>query len=206
MRVIQQIGRHAQLPWAARQLVRLRRDTRGVGAVEFAMIFPLMLLMFFGMLDLSNGFAINRKVSQMAQSLADLTSRYPSVQETQVTSFFNIADAIMTPYDTTQITATISQVYVDPASKTAKVVWSRGDAVLPKGTVVSVPVDLIQKDSTGAYAANQYFILGDVSYNYKPTIGWVVPKAGMTLRQSTYMRPRQTTCVMIPTTCTPTSG
>jgi hypothetical protein len=113
---------------------------------------------------------------------------------------------MLTPYDSTILQATISQVYMDPASKTAKVVWSRGDAKLAKDKVVSVPTDLIAKDSSGNWTANQYLILGQVTYLYTPTIGWVVSKAGITLGQSSFTKPRQGTCVMLASTCTPSAG
>jgi Flp pilus assembly protein TadG len=188
---------------AWRQALALRGDTRGVSAVEFAMIIPLMFVMFFGMLDVSNGFAIDRKVSQITQGIADLTSRYTTLAETDVANFFVIADAMLTPYDKTKLKATISQVYIDPATKTAKVVWSRGDEKNAVGKVIAVPINLIQKEASGAYSPNQYLILGEVNYAYVPTIGWVVPKAGITLSDSTYTRPRQTTCVVMVTSCTP---
>jgi Flp pilus assembly protein TadG len=188
---------------AWRRALLLRDDTRGVSAVEFAMIMPLMFLMFFGMLDVSNGFAVDRKVSQISQGMADLASRYTTLAETDVSNFFIIADAMLTPYDKTQLKATISQVYIDPSSKTAKVVWSRGDQKKDVGTVVSVPTNLIVKDANGIYVANQYLILGEANYTYVPTIGWVVPKGGLTLSDAMYTRPRQTSCVVMVTSCTP---
>jgi Flp pilus assembly protein TadG len=188
---------------AWRRALLLRDDTRGVSAVEFAMILPLMFLMFFGMLDVSNGFAVDRKVSQISQGMADLASRYTTLAETDVSNFFIIADAMLTPYDKTQLKATISQVYIDPSSKTAKVVWSRGDQKKDVGTVVSVPTNLIVKDANGNYVANQYLILGEANYTYVPTIGWVVPKGGLTLSDAMYTRPRQTSCVVMVTSCTP---
>jgi Flp pilus assembly protein TadG len=188
---------------AWRRALLLRNDTRGVSAVEFAMIIPLMFLMFFGMLDVSNGFAVDRKVSQISQGMADLASRYTTLAETDVSNFFIIADAMLTPYDKTQLKATISQVYIDPSSKTAKVVWSRGDEKKAVGTVVSVPANLIVKDAAGNYLANQYLILGEANYTYVPTIGWVVPKGGLTLSDAMYTRPRQTSCVVMVTSCTP---
>jgi Flp pilus assembly protein TadG len=188
---------------AWRRALLLRDDTRGVSAVEFAMILPLMFLMFFGMLDVSNGFAVDRKVSQISQGIADLASRYTTLAETDVSNFFIIADAMLTPYDKTQLKATISQVYIDPSSKTAKVVWSRGDQKKDVGTVVSVPTNLIVKDANGNYLPNQYLILGEANYKYVPTIGWVVPKGGLTLSDAMYTRPRQTSCVVMVTSCTP---
>ena len=191
----------AQAAW--RQALLLRDDTKGVSAVEFAMIIPLMFVMFFGMLDLSNGFAVDRKISQISQGMADLASRYTTLAETDVSNFFIIADAMLTPYDKTQLKATISQVYIDPSTKTAKVVWSRGDEKKNVGTVVSVPTNLIVKDAAGNYLPNQYLILGEANYKYVPTIGWVVPKGGLTLTDAMYTRPRQTSCVVMVTSCTP---
>ena len=191
----------AQAAW--RQALLLRDDTKGVSAVEFAMIIPLMFVMFFGMLDLSNGFAVDRKISQISQGIADLASRYTTLAETDVTNFFIIADAMLTPYDKTQLKATISQVYIDPSTKTAKVVWSRGDEKKNVGTVVTVPTNLIVKDAAGNYLPNQYLILGEANYRYVPTIGWVVPKGGLTLTDAMYTRPRQTSCVVMVTSCTP---
>jgi Flp pilus assembly protein TadG len=186
-----------------RSVARLQRDASGIAAVEFAMILPLLLVMFFGMIDVSLGVATDRKVTMVAQTLADLASRYTSVTETDFTNFFVIADAMLTPFDKTPLVATISQVYLDPTSKTGKVQWSRGDAMLAKNAVVAVPTDLIGKDSSGNFLPNQYLILSQVTYAYKPIIGWVVPKAGITLSESTYTRPRQTTCVQFPTVCAP---
>lgn len=187
-------------------LSRFRRDARGIAAVEFAVILPLMLTAFFGMIDVSTGFAVDRKVTMVSQTISDLTSRYTAVAETDVTNFFTIADAMMTPYDKTLLKATISQIYIDPTSKSGTVVWSRGDNKLAKGTVVTVPNALIAKDASGNVVANQYLILGEAKYVYTPTIGWVVAKTGITLTESSYMKPRQGTCVMMATTCTPTAG
>jgi Flp pilus assembly protein TadG len=196
----------ATAPRCGACLTRFRSDVRGIAAVEFAIILPLMLTMFFGMIDVSTGFAVDRKVTMVSQMISDLTSRYTAVQETDVTNFFNIADAMVTPYDKVPLQATISQIYIDPATKTGKVVWSRGDNKLVKGTVVSVPTDLVAKDASGNVVANQYLILGEAKYLYTPTIGWVVAKAGVTLSESSFTKPRQGTCVMMATTCTPTAG
>lgn len=193
---------------AWRRALLLRDDTRGVSAVEFAMIIPLIFLMFFGMLDLTNGFAIDRKVSQISQGMADLASRYTTLAETDVSNFFIIADAMLTPYDKTQLKASISQVYIDPSTKIAKVVWTRGDFLVGKvvrkvNDIVSVPTNLIVKDANGNYLPNQYLILGEANYDYVPTIGWVVPKGGLALSDAMFTRPRQTSCVVMVTSCTP---
>lgn len=181
----------------------MRRDDSGIAAIEFAMIFPILVLMLFGITDIANYFAVDRKVSQVAQTVSDLTSRYTAVQESDVTNFFTIAGAMVNPYDKNSLKTTIHQLYLDPNSKTAKVVWSRGSAPLAKNAVYSVPAALVSKDASGNWLANQYLIVGDVNYKYVPTIGWVVSKAGLTASEIAFTKPRQMSCVMLGSTCTP---
>ena len=83
--------------------MRLVRDRRGVAAVEFAVIVPLMLVMFFGTVEFSSGVAVDRKVSLVTQELADLVSRNPSVADTDIANFNTIANAMLTPYSTTPL-------------------------------------------------------------------------------------------------------
>ncbi|MDB5653397.1 MAG: TadE-like protein [Tardiphaga sp.] len=180
-----------------RLLARLSADNRGIAAVEFAMIMPLLMLMFFGMIDVSMGIGADRKVTMIAQTMADLPSRYTAVTDTDFSNFFKIGDAMMTPYPTAKLSVTISQIYLDPTSNgLGKVYWSKGDAVRAVNTTVVVPDGLIGKDpTTKVVLANQYLILAEVSFPYQPIIGYVVPKAGLTLSESTYTRPRQSICV-----------
>ncbi|MBA4038549.1 MAG: pilus assembly protein TadG, partial [Bradyrhizobium sp.] len=69
----------------ARQLLR---DKRGVAAVEFAVIVPVMLVLFFGVDEFSSVVAVDRKVTLMARTLSDLTSQNDRVSDTQLTNFF----------------------------------------------------------------------------------------------------------------------
>ncbi|MBC7580952.1 MAG: pilus assembly protein [Tardiphaga sp.] len=179
-----------------RFLRRLAKDNRGIAAVEFALIMPLMIMMFFGMIDVSMGVGADRKVTIIAQSMADLASRYTTVTDTDIANFFTIGDAMLTPYAASSLTVRISQVYLDPAAAgLGKVQWSKGDLPLTYGSSVTVPAGLIGKDASNNVLANQYLILAEVNYIYKPIIGYVVSKAGITLKESTYTRPRQSICV-----------
>src|SRR6476620_8022500 len=69
----------AKFWWNARYSVRrFRDDRRGLAATEFAIVVPLMLVMFFGTVEFSSAVAIDRKVTLMARTLSDLTSQTPS--------------------------------------------------------------------------------------------------------------------------------
>ena len=52
-----------------------RRDSRGVAAIEFAMIVPIMSAMFIGAVEVSQAITVDRRVTQVASSTADLVAR-----------------------------------------------------------------------------------------------------------------------------------
>src|SRR5215472_17354399 len=82
---------------------RLREDCRGLAATGFALIVPLMLVALFGTVTFSSAVAVNRKVTIMANTLANLTAQYQSVADTDLNNFFAASLGVMTPYSTTPL-------------------------------------------------------------------------------------------------------
>jgi Flp pilus assembly protein TadG len=174
----------------------LLRDRSGIAATEFAVIVPIMLVMFFGMVEFSSGVAVDRKVTLMARTLSDLTSQSTTVSSTDMTNFFAASNAIMTPYSSTPTQSTITELYVDPNTLAARVQWSKGSVPRTAGSTVAIPAALA--------IAGTYLIFSEVSYLYVPAVGYVMAKAGVNLSDVAYTRPRQSTCVFFSpaTACT----
>lgn len=174
---------------------KMLRDRSGIAATEFAVIVPVMLVMFFGTVEFSSGVAVNRKVTLMARTLADLTSQSTTVTDTDLTGFFAASKGVMTPYPSTPTKSTISELYVTPGSLAVKVQWSKGDAARTPGAPVTIPTEL--------KVGGTYVILSEVTYRYVPTVGHVMAPAGIDLKDVAYTRPRQSACVMYATSvCT----
>jgi Flp pilus assembly protein TadG len=167
----------------------LLKNTSGLAAVEFAMILPIMLVLFFGTVEMSNGVAVYRKVTLMAHTLSDLTSQSQEVQSaTDLPNFFAASTGVMTPYSAAPISQTITEIWVNPSGQ-ARVQWSNGSAPLtPGNTFPNLPANLA--------VPNSYVIFSQVSYLYKPAVGYVMSSAGVTLSDFAYTRPRQSTCVL----------
>ncbi|WP_420799256.1 TadE/TadG family type IV pilus assembly protein [Nitrobacter vulgaris] len=174
-----------------------------MAATEFAMIVPMMLVMLFGTIEVSSGVAVNRKVTLVARTLSDLTSQSRGVNDADVTNFLAASYGIMWPYNSAPVQATISELYIDPATSVARVQWSQGQAPRGTGSTVGIPPGLIGRDSSGNVLPNQYLIFSEVSYLYEPVLGYVISKAGIRLSDTTYTRPRKFSCVTYPT---PASG
>ena len=187
MKSVWQIWLRARLSAAS-----LIEDRRGIAATEFAFIVPIMLVMFFGTVEFSSGIAVDRKVTLMARTLADLTSQSISVANSDLTNFFNASNGIMTPYSETPIQGTISELYVDPKTLQARVQWSQGAAPRAASSPVTIPAALA--------VGGTYLIFSEVSYLYVPAVGYVMAKAGITLQDVAYTRPRQSLCIFYPTT------
>ena len=162
------------------------------------MIVPLMLVLFFGTVEISTGVAIDRKVTLVARTLSDLTSQSLCVQYSgcdTLTNFFAASYGIMWPYPSSLVNATISELYIDPKTSLARVQWSQGSAPRATSSTMTIPAGLIGTDSSGNVLANQYLILSEVNYLYTPAIGYVVAPTGITLSDTSYTRPRQLPCV-----------
>jgi Flp pilus assembly protein TadG len=198
----------------ARKLRRLAHkllaDRRGVAAIEFAMVIPIMLMLFLGTVEFSVGVATNRKVQLMAQTLSDLTSRSASVSDADLANFFAAGTGIMTPYvppTYNATTSTITELWIDPSTGNARVQWSKGSAPRGQSTFVTVPANLIVLDPvTKAIVPGQYLIYSEVNFVYKPVVNYTMNLASnpsFNFQDVFYTRPRQSSCVIYPT---PTSG
>jgi Flp pilus assembly protein TadG len=184
------------------RIAEFRRDRSGIAATEFAVIVPLMLTLFFGVVEFSSGVAVDRKVTIVARTLSDLVSQNTTITDTQFTNIFNAGTIVMSqyaapPYSASTLHSTISELYVDPNSHTAKVQWSKGYAVRATGSTVTIPAAL--------KIDNTYLIFSEVSYLYSPTVGYVMAQSGVNLSDVSYTRPRQSSCVLYTTSACPTN-
>jgi Flp pilus assembly protein TadG len=167
------------------------RNSRASVAVEFAVIVPTMFTMYFGMQEFGSGIAVNRKVAVVARTMSDLVSQSTTVTDTDLANFTTTARAIMTPYAPGPLNTTVTELFIDPNTHTAKVKWSKGSAPRAVGATVSIPTAL-NIDGT-------YLIYSEVNYRYVPVVGYIMASAGITLSDFTYTRPRQSPCVFYPT-------
>ena len=87
-----------------RSLRRLRfaADRRGVSAVEFALLLPLMLTMYFGNFVVSEAIIVDRQVTLMASTGAEITSQYSQVSMNDLTNIINAAATVLNGGQTPQ--------------------------------------------------------------------------------------------------------
>jgi len=180
-------------------------DRSGLAAVEFAMVFPMMVAMFFGVVECSSAISVDRKATQVARTLSDLTSQNMSIADADLQSIGQAAKAIMTPYPGLPLVSYITQVYIDASSGAARVQWSKELAIDGAGNVTiagtppHTPGTVVTLPSTIAVAKGTFVVWSEVSYKYTPAVGYILSKTGLTFRDVSYTRPRLVLCVTYPT-------
>lgn len=160
---------------------RMLRDKRAVAALEFALMLPLMVLMLFGSVELTQSVAANRRVQNTAASLADVVSRDTVVTTQEVTDLWTAAKPLMYPNSSTPMKMAITCIHVQSATK-AVVLWSDASGLSPKtkGATISLP--------SGLMIASTYLIMSETEYAYSPPSKFVV--GTMTLKHTEYKRTR----------------
>jgi Flp pilus assembly protein TadG len=168
-------------------LHRLAADQRGLSAVEFALILPVMLGLFFASVELGDALTIDRKVNIVTSTLADLVAQTKEITDTDMANIFNAATSIMTPYPTTSLKLKVTGVNID-ASSNVTVAWSyaQNDTALAKGSTVSLPSALVQ--------ASTFLVMSEVHYPYTPSVGYVMTGT-YDLTNKFYLSPRVSTKV-----------
>jgi len=171
----------------ARSNARFAGDCRGISAVEFAMLLPVMLTLFLGSVEASQGIATDRKVELTAHTLADLSSQYTDITNADMANILNAGSAIIAPYSAANLKEVISEISIN-AQGNATVVWSDtlNGTALTVGQSVTVPSSLA--------TPNSYLVLAQVQYSYNPTYGYVMTGT-LTLSDQSFMRPRESTSI-----------
>lgn len=164
------------------RLARCVRDERGVSAVEFALLLPLMVTLYLGGVEVSQGLTIDRKITLVARTVADLAAQSTSITNADMTNILNASTAVLSPYSTSLVKVTVSQVTIDGNGK-ATIAWSdtKNGTARTKGATVTLPSALNINNSS--------LIWSEVSYEYKPVIGYVI-SGTLNLSDQIYMRPR----------------
>ncbi len=101
-----------------------KRDRDGASAVEFAILAPLLITLYFGCVEITDGIAADRKVTLTAGALANLTSQSQTITVDGMTNILNASAAIIKPYSVGNLAATITCLKIDDEG-IAKVKWSR---------------------------------------------------------------------------------
>lgn len=197
-------GAHGKIAAFFGGAARLCKDRRGVAAIEFAFIAPLLLAMYFVTMEVSQGIETSKKVSRIGSMVADLVTQQPTVSPTILKSIMMIGEATIQPYNRSKPKIFITAIAISTdATPQATVEWSRrliegvdSAGAAPK-SITTVP-DALRIPGT-------HLIRVESILDYQPVIAWAAdskPALGLTsafsnigMNETYYLRPRMSTTV-----------
>ena len=169
------------------RLRRFRRDDGGMALVEFAMVLPVMVLLYLGGVAVTQGVMTNRKVVLLNHAMGDMVSQVTDLTAADATKTFGAAAAILAPYSSSSaiLSMRVSSVKIS-ATGAACVEWSTspnsGYARAAKSDVTSiVPSEL--------RVANTWLIMPESTYAYTPIVG-VDITGTINMQKTLFLRPR----------------
>jgi len=166
-------------------------DERGSAAIEAAIILPLLVLIFLGMVEMSQAFTVKRRVQNVASSTADLVAQSETVTTSDHNDIASIGAQLML---SSGLTLTITSVAEDAQSKVT-VQWSCSWSSLSSSANCTATGAAYTGLPSGLLNPGQSVIIGQTTYPYTPSIGEFL-KGGLTFTASSYYRPRLAAAVV----------
>jgi len=164
------------------------RNERGAAIVEFALVMPMLMVLYLGGFATSQAVGTWRKLSDATSQLANVASQYTTMQATDAQGVMAAAAQIMSPYSTTNLAEVLTVVGVS-ASGSATVTWSQaynGGSALAKGSPVTLPSNMLQPGMSVVWV--------QTSYAYSPVVGSTFFPA-ITMTDQIYSAPRSSATI-----------
>lgn len=188
---------------------RQRRVPRGrqsgVASIEFVLVFPVLLLLFFGLVNFAHYINASLKIAQAAVLATDVVTRTvgSKVQAADFTDAFTAVELAMTPLPATNIRIDFYDYYIPTGSSVPTLRWRKsspnGQDCTPPNPSVS-PIIQILTPSAPTPATD--VIVAVVCMPYAAPVpnfpGLTEIFANIVIRRSMALRPRNSTTL----TCT----
>lgn len=178
------------------KLRRFTRATEGLAAVEFAFLLPVMITIFFGLVEVSAAVTCRAEVSDVASTAADLVAQETTATTADLSNVYNASNTILYPYyDPTVSTGpksvkpnlTLASIIDNGAVdfKSGKVAWvcAQGTPAVSVGQIVNFGQPLMTTGGSVLYAV--------ITYNYVSPTTKVITGA-ITMTNSFFSKPRRT--------------
>ncbi|WP_420472201.1 TadE/TadG family type IV pilus assembly protein [Brevundimonas sp. FT23042] len=170
-------------------LRRFAGDDRGISAVEFALLAPVLIAFYLGLSEFCQGYMAQKRMGHVASMVADLVAQEETVTTANLDDIFDIGGLIMKPFSTATLKIRVSSV--TRSGSQVRVDWSRGDGMTARArsSLVTLPPDFL--------ADGQSVIMSEATYDYDSPADYLLP--GLTRFSHTYyLRPRTTDKTLCP--------
>lgn len=164
-------------------LARFGRDRRGVAAIEFAFIAPILIIFYFGMAETCMLLMAKRRVNHAASAVADLVSQTNGATNKATLDLQLMAgNVILSPFPTTGFNIRLISVTKETVTEPqVKVDWSYPAGGPAPGSVYAPGTPLSPGESV---------VVAVATYDYQSSIGYFIPGVRQ-MTQKAELRPRK---------------
>ena len=156
-----------------KMLQRLLRADQGLAVLEFALILPVLMSLFYGAVEITRYILITQKVEKLAFTVADVTAQSQTVSNASLNQVLAATSDIMSPYTmTSNGRVIISSLYrAAGATTTATVNWRyQGGGTLTATSALGA-VGATPSMPTGfTFDERENVIAAEVFYQFSPLI------------------------------------
>lgn len=187
--------------WISARLRRFAAAAEGVAAVEFALVVPLLLMLYLGSIEASSLYTVDRRVTVISGAVGDLIARWDpgdgSIPQATIDDYFTAAEVIMTPYDATGLQQVVSLLWIN-STGTTKVLWSKATGgATPRSTNSTYPLAATtQMNMVARGTSGGWLVVSESLYPYKPVMGLVFQNA-LNLDHTSFFLPRFDECITV---------
>ena len=186
----------------AQKLRAFGRHKDGAAAVEFALVVPIMLTLYFGTMEFSQAIEVNKKAGRASSLVADLVAQQAVISQSEIIAIAKIAAATLQPYNRDEpIVEVVGIQITDTATPKALVAWSQrvtggsGSSFLAVGTEISIPGELKIR--------NSFLVRGGLTVDYFPITTYTTNtstkgRKGIAMGENYYLRPRTSPTITCP--------
>ncbi|MEL7488218.1 MAG: TadE/TadG family type IV pilus assembly protein [Pseudomonadota bacterium] len=173
---------------------RFAASVSGMAATEFALLLPVMVTLFFGMLEASDAMTVNRRTANASNALVDLVGQTTQLSPTELNDIFTGVRRILEPNDTSTLAIRFTSVIRDPDDDSQVIVhWSRDDkGNIPYGT--GDPFTLLDDDTV--LKPNMSILFVELDYTYRSGISSRVIGSPVTFKKTALRLPRRSSRVL----------
>lgn len=163
---------------------QIHRGEDGVSALEFALVAPFLLALYFGSIELSLLMQADRSVTSAASTMGDIAARAASINDADMAEILGSTRIVLDPLPVASARLRVSSLVSDNDGNVT-VDWSDAQnmtALAEDSTFSGLP--------TGVLPPNGSLIYAEVEFNYTSSVGLFV-QGSKTLREQFYLRPRR---------------
>lgn len=169
----------------------LKRDRRGVAAVEFAIVLPFLVLLLFGIVEGVRFVLVAQTLTNVGRTMADLVSQGETLSSAELNSLYAAVEHVAGSIDVNASgVVIISSISVEDGNP-PRINWQRARGDLSTVTsAIGTPGSNLSLPTGFSVTPGYTLITAEVYYDFEPLFfAWIIPPTR--LYRVSYFRARR---------------